>query len=258
MKALLLRLFAASTPLLTPALAPAAFNPAIVSADARWIVHVDLVTLRESTLGQALFTSLQQFAPHLEKGGLRPDFEKILAAAGTITAYGANFSKDPNDIDGTLILQGTGELRKIAEGFVAQATVTEPDTVTEIKGLPFEAYSLAGQATIAFPKEAVILFSKSQAQLVKAYDVYRGSAASLAKNSSSPLALLLPKGGNHYLVAASEVPTTEGLLPANAPQARILQMATAGAIALGEDKSMTTARLHLVASTDEMTMLCAT
>jgi hypothetical protein len=252
MQPLLFRLLAFSAPLLTPALAHAAFNPAVVSSDARWVVHVDLVTLRESALGQALLTALQQAAPHFEKGGLQPDIEKIIAAAGTVTAYGSNFSKDPEQIDGTLVLQGTGELRKIAEGFIAQATVTEPEKVTEIKGLPFEAYSLGGQATIAFPQEPVILFSKSQTQLVKAYDVFRGSATSLAKKSASPIILLLPKGGEHYLIAASEVPATEGLLPSEGPQARILQMATAGAIALGEEKSMTGARLQLVASTDEM------
>jgi hypothetical protein len=98
----------------------------------------------------------------------------------------------------------------------------------------------------------VILFSKNQAQLVKAYDVFRGSAPSLAKKSNSPLAELMPKGGKNYLIAASEVPNTEGLVPQNAPQARILQMATAGAIALGEDDTLTAARLQLVASTDDM------
>jgi hypothetical protein len=236
------------------AVAEAAFNPAVVSADAKWIVHIDVNNLRDSTLGKELTDFLVQLQPMMEQGGLHPDFKKILATASAITAYGSNFSQKPDELAGTLILQGTADLRKIAEAFVAQATITEPDAISEIKGLPFEAYSLSGgKATLAFPKEPVILFSKSQEQLKKAYEVFRGSAPSMAK-SSSPLSGLLPKGGSYFLIAASIVPSVEGL-PGhlqNGPQARILQMANSGSIAIGEEGAMTAARLQLVASSDDM------
>lgn len=251
MKTHFLSILACAAPLFAPIVSPAAFNPGVVSADARWIVHVDLVALRESDLGQSLLGGLQQIAPMLAEGGLQLDFEKILSTAGTITAYGTNFSKDPATVDGTLIVQGTADLRKIAEGFVAQAMVTDPDQVVTLEGLPFEAYSFAGgQVTIAFPPEPVILFSKSQAKLLQAYEVFRGEAASLAKSPRSPLNDLLPKSGRNFLLAASFVPT-EGFMPQDAPQARILQLVSAGAIAVGEVNATTSARLELVASSDE-------
>lgn len=233
--------------------AQAAFNPAVVAADAKWIVHIDVNNLRDSTLGKELTDFLVQLQPTMDQGGLHPDFRKILATATAITAYGSNFSQNPNDLAGTLVLQGTDDLRKIAEAFVTQATITNPENVTELKGLPFEAYSLDGKATLAFPKEPVILFSKSQEQLTKAYDVFRGSAPSMAK-SSSPLSALVPKSGNYFLIAASVVPSVDGL-PGhlqNGPQARILQMASSVSIAIGEEGPMTAARLQLVASSDDM------
>ncbi len=252
MKRTLLSLFAIATPLLVPLAARAALNPAIVSAEARWIVHVDLINLRDSHLGQVLLGDLQKMAPETEQGGLRPDFAKILQTAGTLTAYGTSFSKDPNQIDGALLLQGTPDLRKIAEGLVAQQLVTNPEKIKEIEGLPFEAYAIEGGITVAFPKEPVILLSKSQAQLVKAYDVFRGAAPSFAKNKKSALNDLLPKDGGYFLVAASVVPSTEGLLSDDSSHSRILKMATAGALAVGEQNNMTEARLQLVASSDDM------
>lgn len=243
---------AAAASLLAPAPAHAAFDPAIVAGDARWLVHVDLVALRETQLGQALLAGLEELAPHMQRGGLQPDFEKILATAGTLTAYGSNFAPDPKQLDGTLVLRGTPDLRKIAEGFVAQATVTEPEKITEISGLPFEAYALQGGVMVAFPPEPVILFSKSQEQLTRAYDVLRGAATSLKENRSSSLRRLLPDQGRNFLIAASEVPNTEGLLPAASSQSRILKMASALSLALGEEDAMTSARLQLVATSDEM------
>src|SRR5690606_19404437 len=117
-------------------------------------------------------------------------------------------------------------------------------------GLPFEAYTLE-DVTVGFPKEPIVLVSKSSAQLTRAYDVFRGEAASLGKQArSSQLLALLPKASRHFLIAASIVPDTSELLPANSSQSRILRMATAGMVALGEDNNTTVANLQLKASDD--------
>lgn len=229
----------------------AAFNPEVVAADARWVIHVDLVALRESTLGKSLLTSLQAMAPVVQEHGVQPDFEKILATVGTVTAYGTNLSKNPKEIDGALIAQGQPELRSIVEALVLQASVADPEHVAEITGLPFEAYKFQ-DIVIGFPKELVVLASKSQTQLVNAYEVFRGRAPSLAKKPASRLNTLLPKGGTHFLVVASEVPDVGEFLPEGSSQSRILRMATAGAFALGESDSVTAARLQLMASSDDM------
>lgn len=243
-------------PVLPTSLTHAAFSPAIVAADSRWVIHVDLNLLRETEPGKKLLAAITTSQPGLLHGTVKLDLQKVLATVGTLTAYGSNFSQDPKDIDGTLIVQGTPDLRKIAEGLVAEATVSHPEQIAEIKDLPFEAYSVGGNKNendgliVGFPKEPIILVGKSKPHLLRAYEVFKGKAPSLAR-SSSGLSALMPKDSGAYLIAASVIPSDD-MFPKNAPQARVLQMANSGSLALGEDKKLTYAKLQLVASSSEM------
>ncbi|MBK9989244.1 MAG: hypothetical protein IPP19_00530 [Verrucomicrobia bacterium] len=227
------------------------FDPAIVPADAKWILHLDLNAVRESPIGKELTALIEKNAELPESANLQIDVKKVIATLGSATAYGTTFSKDPKEIDGTLILQGTDELRKIAEGLAAQFSVSNPEIVTEVKGLPFSAYSIKGEVTVGFPKEPVILVSRSQPQLLKAHDLCRGKGPAAARGPSS-LKGLIPKTRPLLVVAASEVPNTDGLFPENAPQARILKMASSASIAIGQSDKLTTATIQLVATDDEL------
>jgi hypothetical protein len=242
----------AAVSLLGTTRAPAALNPSIVASDAQWVVHIDLNTLRDSVLGREIVAEINQMSAQAPQNGLKVDVPKLLATVGTLTAYGSNFTNNPELIDGTLVIQGTEDLRKIAEGYVAQATVSTPDQFTEIKDLPFEAYALKNGPIIAFPKEPIILASRSKAQLLKAHELFLGHGASLASaGRSSPLTSLVSGGSDAFLVAASQVPS-EKFFPEGAPQARILQMATSASVSLGEKAANGFARLRLVAASDEM------
>src|SRR4051794_13462596 len=99
--------FALSLSLLPICRTQAAFDPAIVQADSQWVVFVDLNSLRESTLGKELFDQLIKLHPPIADGKMQIDFQKVLATVGSVTAYGAHFSKDPKLIDGALVFQGT-------------------------------------------------------------------------------------------------------------------------------------------------------
>lgn len=232
--------------------AQGAFNPAIVAADAQWVVFFDLTELRESTLGRELIdTTQKKIAPALANGAVRIDVQKILGLVTSVTAYGASFSADPKLMDGTLVIAGSADLRKIVEGLVAQASiVAAPKDVVEIKDLPFEAYLLGGEVLIGFPKEPVVLISKSKPQLLKAHTVYRGAAPSLATTSTSPLRALLSPRGRSYLLAASVVPD-EKQFKAEGPQARIFQLASSGSVSLGEADQRTVAHAQLMATSDD-------
>jgi hypothetical protein len=227
------------------------FDPSAVPADAKWILHVDLNAVRESPIGQELIAIVEKNAELPKSANLQIDVKKVIATLGTVTAYGTTFSKDPKEIDGTMILQGTDELRKIAEGLAAQFSVSNPEVVTEVKGLPFSAYSIKGEVTVAFPKEPIILVSRSQSQLLKAYDLVRGKGPAAAHGPSS-LKGLIPKTRPLLVVAASEVPNTDGLFPENAPQARILKMASSASVAIGQNDKLTTAMVQLVAIDDDL------
>lgn len=238
--------------------AQAAVDPAIVPADARWIVYADFNALRTTTLGKEFVAIAAQVQSHSPVG---VNVDKVLATVGSITAYGSNFTADPKALDGTLILQGTEDLRKIAESLVLQAMIASPETISESKDFQFPAYAItapkqqdgsAGPGLIvAFPPEPMVVISKSKAQVLKARELLRGNAGSIARTSNAPLKGLLHISDNAYLFAASMVPP-EAQVDGNAPQARVLRMTNSGAIALGEQGPNTIAHAELIASSDDM------
>jgi hypothetical protein len=186
-----------------------------------------------------------------EKDPVRPNIRKIMETVGTATAFGTDLSGKPEAIDGALVLQGTADLRKIAEGFVAQTSLTKPEDAVQITDLPFDAYVLSGEVYVGFPTEPIVLVSKSRSQLVKALDVFRGKAPSL-KNGKTNIGAMLPKGGKFFLMGASIVPSDQQLFEGNGPEARILQMAKSGSVAVGEEGELAVARVQLVSATDEV------
>jgi len=238
---------------LAPLSVSAALDTKIVSADALWVMNLDLNALRDSTVGKELVAQgmvLQAQAMQGKKFPIQVDVPKLFETIGSITAYGTNLAQDPKLVDGALIFQGTPDLRKIVEGIVAQATVTTPEKLTELKDLPFEAYSIGGELIVAFPKEPIILVSKSKAQVLAAHKVFRGEASSLAKAKNSPLTGLIRNQTGAFVLAASVVPSAE-FFPQDAPQARILQMAKSASVELGEENKQTFAHVQLLASSDE-------
>lgn len=251
MNKIIRHLFALGLPLLPLAGMAVPFDPAVVPAEARWVVALDLDTLRSGKLGKELTDSLSVPLGNADVADLKLDPQKLLATVGSVTAYGTNFSQHEKEMDGVLILQGTANLRKLAEGYVAQATITTPDSVVQIKDLPFEAYSLHGEVVIGFPKEPIILVGRSRPQLVKALEVFRTHKGSL-NGAATPLNALLPRTPNVFLLAASVVPAAEVVGAGNGPQARILQMANAASLSLGTDEKTTSAHLLLSASSEEM------
>lgn len=252
MKTTLRQLSALGLAILPLAVARADLDTTIVPADSRWVVSLDLDSVRASQLGQEVLAliELPEFG-RSDVASLRPDPQKILATVSSATAYGINFSKDPKQMDGVLILRGTADLRKLAEAYIAQATVTAPDAIQTLKDLPFEAYQLQNNVTVGFPKEPIVMVSQSKEQLVKALEIFRHHKGSLAR-SESPLTALLPKPGNASLVAACIVPAGNELAAGEGPQARVLQMANAGSLAVATDEQNTTAQISLAANSPEL------
>lgn len=243
-------------PILPVSLFAESFSPALVPAEARWVVHVDFDHLRESAPGKKLLAAVTAAHPAMGDSNIKIDLQKVLATLSTLTAYGSNFSQDPKAIDGTLVVQGSSDLRKIVEGLVAEATVSHPEHITETKELSFEAYTVTGgkddkgTLIVGFPKEPIILLGKSKPHLEQAYAVFRRKAPSLL-TASSTLGALVPKEPGAYILAASVIPS-EDVFPKNAPHARVLQMANSGSFALGENAKLTYAHLQLGATSGEM------
>lgn len=237
----------------------AAYTPAVVSADARWVIYADLNSLRAGTVGKELMLAMEKAQSQATGGVIGIDIPKLLATIGTLTAYGTNLSSDPSAIDGTLIIQGAAEMRTIAESLLLQGTLAQPKVFSEVSDLPFSAYAIAdpnattaekARVVIAFPPEPIVIVSKSKPQVVKARDVFRGTSPSLANTPASPLNKFAATAEGAFLYTASVVPT-EPLFPQNAPQTRILQLASSGSLALGERGPNTFAHAELLASSEQ-------
>jgi hypothetical protein len=259
MKINLLRTALLALPFLPSGVLQAAYNPALVGADARWVIYADLNGLRASVVGKELVNAVEKAQADATGGMVGIDVHKLLMTVGSVTAYGTNLAPKASAIDGTLVAQGTADLRKIAESLMLQGTLAQPDVFSEVKDLPFPAYAIDDpkakggdrmQLIVAFPPEPIVLVSKSKAQLLKARDVFRGTAPSLQKSPDSPLNKLATRAANAFLFTATVVPT-EPLFPKNAPQARILQLASSGAISFGERGTDTFAHAELLASSDD-------
>lgn len=261
----LFRLCWLGLPLLTMLPAHAAFSPEVVGADARWVLHADFNALRDSVLGRELIEKAEELQTGALQGVVNVDVPKVFATIGAITAYGSNLATDPKLIDGTLVIQGTADLGKIVESLLLQANLADPSKVKEVTDLPFPAYAIASgeagaeaqsEVIIAFPPEPVVLISKSRPQLLKARDVMANPAQSLGRAGDTPLARLLGGTRNAFLFAASVVPSST-LFPENAPQARILQMASSAALAFGENGPDTFAHAELKATSEELAVKLA-
>lgn len=236
----------------------AGYNPAVVAADARWVVFADFEGLRASALGKELVSAIEKAQTQATNGTITLDVPRLLSSVGTVTAYGNNLTPDPNAIDGALVVQGTADLRKIVESVLLQGTLAEPKAFAETTDLPFPGYTIrdpkaqngaAPEVFVAFPPEPVILVSKSKAQLLKARDVVRGSAPSLKQGGAPAFTQLASNTSGAYLFVASSVPA-EPLFPQNAPQARILQLASSGAVTVGERGPNLFAHIELLASSE--------
>jgi hypothetical protein len=252
----------AAAALLALAAAPlhAAYKPGTVGADARWVVHADFDALRASVVGKELVAAVEKAQSGAAADGMKSvvglDIARVLETIGAVTAYGTNLAKDPQAVDGALIAQGKPELRKIAESLLLQGTIANPKVFAEATDWPFPAYTISDpnaktadktQVIVAFPPEPFVIVSKNKATVLKARAVLRGEAPSLAKTADAPLNRLGAKAAGAYLYGATVVPT-EDLFGPNAPQTRMLQLAGAGSLALGERGPDVYAHAELLAS----------
>jgi len=251
-------LAAACLPLLTAVATPAraGFDAAAVPADAQWVVYVDLSTLRASALGTELMTMVPKVDLDSEDFPVKVNVPKLLESIGTATAYGTNFSEDPDKMDGALVVRGSEDLRKIVQAFFLAGAADESGKaefdITEVKDLGVEAYAVQGEVLVALPPGNSILVGKSRESLTAARALLASDKGSLARAKDSPLAALIPKSAQTYLLAASMVPRGHDLFDGAGPQARVLQMARAASVAIGEDGAMTTARIQIDAESSEM------
>src|SRR4051812_21447625 len=118
MKFTLVRRALVALPLFASCIGHAAYDPALVAGDARWVIYADLNALRGSVVGKELVAAVEKVQADATGGFIGIDIPKLLMTVGSVTAYGTNLAPKAAAIDGTLVIQGTADLRKIAESLM--------------------------------------------------------------------------------------------------------------------------------------------
>jgi hypothetical protein len=247
--------------------ARAEFNPSVVSADARWVAYADLNALRQNPVGKEVIDMIQQQSAHglaLPGASLTIDVPKLLATIGAVTAYGANFEKNGKQVDGTLVVEGTPDLRKIVEAVLLEMEVGNDAVVHDVKGLGYSAYALdakdkahperSHRVIIAFPPQGPVVVSQSEDKVRHAVDLAEGRGESLAQAKGSDLGGLIGNAGHAILFGASVVPPEAVSAAASGhpgPHTRILEMTHSASIAIGDSEGKTFAHVQMVAANDD-------
>lgn len=198
-----------------------------VSADARWVAHLDLEAARASALGSFIIDNQERFDiefGELEEMGINP-----LEDIDNITIYGVG---NPED-EGIIIVRTNDKIDRLIE----MAREKAPNfKEIDIDGLTI--YSFDKGDMYAYVRKSrngdtrTIIITKAQDRLIRAINVIRGRVPSLDEADNTDL-ILPSRDGVIVCAAAAGLPWMEE--EENNPASQILKMAQSLSIQLGED-----------------------
>lgn len=250
--ALMLPLFLS---LLHPALA-GSIPKEEVSADAKWLLHLEAAQFRASKVGGYIITEIlvKQLSRPVEemkrKFKLDADLDKILGGINSITIYGTDYQA-PQD-HAVLLIRTSPEIEKILVGFLAGmalAGTNIPVQVTQTQEGSVSFYAVQNTAYCAVLPGKVIAVGRTREITEKAAQVLAGKAPALASGAAFG-------GFDDVKEAFFFLGVAEGFNagPGLPPQAKLLQVANAGRVAVGEDSNQLFLNLALHGKTPEVVM----
>ena len=215
--------------------------------DAKWLVHLDVDSLRESKVGNVLIKDVLAKPLEKLKSEMKVDGQLILKKLHSLTAFGNDFKAGP-EANGVLVLSGEDETQKIVEGFLAaQILQSENGPVKKLQQDPFVLYSLHDQIFVSLLAPGQVVLGKSRTEVEKA------RAMLAAKTKPATLSKAFSGYANvtntFFFLAVAEGFNEKAALP---PQADILKKATGARIVLGEKADLLFANLALKAKDSEV------
>jgi len=202
--------------------------------------------LQETKIGKFLVHSFEE-----EFGGSRSgvsfDVEGLLGELHSLTAYGAELGLAS---DGACVLVArTGDkVRPMIDAYIASQEM-EKDGKTgfkKLEGKNFLTYLVGNEVYLAFPSDGLVMASRSFEQVERALSVVDGSLENL-ENSDSDL-ILTDVDGYFFMATANGIDAIDGV----PPQAKMLQKAKGGQIALGEQDSNLVSSIRLLTEGPEV------
>ncbi len=214
-----------------------------VSADAKWLVHIDLDALNTAKVFQPLRKEL------LAEPSIQREIERIQAAIGTnptedvhgVTLYGTEYTS------GVVILRAKANVEKIRgllqekpDYSVSSFGTRRLHSWTDHGGTPRET-----RVTGCFFEPGVIVFGRDAAEVRAALKVLDGKSAALA-GSDSPLAEEMAKG---TIVQARAIGLADAQDVFRSP---LIKLAEVFSISAGEDQDTVFLKASVTAKTSEM------
>jgi len=239
-------------PLLHPALAGSIPKEEIAD-NAKWLIHLDAAQFRASKIGGFVLSELldKQLAVPVKRLDdqfrLDIDVNKVITGINSVTIYGTDY--DSPQAHAVLLIRTGPELEKIVVGVLAGMALAGtnapvPVTQTDVAGLAFYAIKDTGYCAVLPGK--TIAFGRSREVTENAANVLGGKAPSLPSGK-------LFGGFEDMKEAFFFVGVAEGFGLGNKlpPQAKLLQVADAGRVVLGETADQLFLNLALRGKTQE-------
>lgn len=226
-----------------------------INADAKWLLHLDADRFRSSKVGDYVITELLE--PKVqhplndlkEKMKFDLDPNKILEKINSITIYGTDY-KTPKE-NAVLMVKAAPDLQAVLVGALAGwalAGTNAPIHLTQSQVGNVTVYSAEDKGVhCAILPDKVMAFSASHRAIERAAEVLDGKGKSLA--SSHKFSEFPEEKMGFFFLASAEGFSEDTALP---PQAKLLQMADGGQVALGEDGGLLFLNLALKAKTQEI------
>jgi hypothetical protein len=220
-----------------------------VPADAKWLLHLNVTEFQASRIGQTVAKEFLDEAWQAKLAALKPllgadlDWRKL----ESLTVYGTDFKQEQNAVmliktDSDTQQSLVTALRKLSKGGDQDAGEQVEETVGDTGSI----FTFKSGILISTGKDRILAVSKHRPALEKANEVLAGKGANLKSGSAFADWPDHPQG--FFFIALADGFGAADHLP---PQARILQQADGGQLALGENADRLLVSLSLHAKSTE-------
>jgi len=199
-----------------------------VSADAKWMLHLDADAFRSTVLGGQFMTDVLDRKSAKAKEDLKAglDFELDWRQIHSITAYGNQHSQH-GDPKGILVIQTDMLVQPALERAIAKNI---PNLrVERVEYSPAPLYQLNGDPWVAFQPGGLVILSKARESVEKALAVLSGERANLTSTASFEGYPAAPF--TFFMLGVAEGLGQDANLP---PNAAVLKKAEGGRLVIGE------------------------
>ncbi len=218
-----------------------------VSADAKWLIHLDVDAFRMTQLG--MFVGKQILDPKLAKPKAdlkeQANFDFDWRRITSLTAYGTEFQPQPK---GVLLLTTDMNVQAALDAVLAkQALGGAEGPIKRLESAPLPLYALNNDLFMALQPGKPVVISKSREEALKARAVLAGQSPNLL--ASRAFTEFPPPPKAFFFLTAAEGFNEVAPIPASA---RVLKMADSLRLVLGESGDQVFVNLALKAKTPEV------